>query len=374
MDREFDVVSGDFEGTFYTHQKSVLTPSEWNSSVKDHAIHLYRGELKNIQRETVYDPEKQVNRESLLLHNVTNVQFHLRSDSGENQSRIFDFEQLLIRNAEIKDSWELNGKTYGIVRGSILGKVRKAGSHFDPTNPPPPGSPEIPRIGPDDGNRFPPRRDSSEFFRTVGGCFSGLLTNLWRLLLALILLLIFWWLLRSCSGFGPSDNDCCSERDSLVIQNDSLLIANDSLRRSNNRLEDSIRTQIIQDELDEISSEIFFYGGTVRIREYSLQALKRIVRLLQNYPNRLLEVRGYYNSDGSPLKELPEYNNATIDFARALRIKELLVEMGANPDQLNCQAMGRSTIDAYDDRRTVIIGEEKFEWNRNMRVELVILK
>lgn len=365
MDREFDVVSGDFEGTFYTHQKSVLTPSEWNSSVKDHAIHLYRGELKNIQKETVYDPEKQINRESLLLHNVTNVQFHLRSDSGENQSRIFDFEQLLIRNAEIKDSWELNGKTYGIVRGSILGKVRKAGSHFDPTNPPPPSSPEIPRIGPNDGNPFPPRRDSSEFFRTVGGCFSGLLSNLWRLLLALILLLIFWWLLRSCSGFGPSDNDCCSERDSLAIEIDRIRISKDSIETELKEMKDSTNLSEIEAELERIAAKLYFKGNKDEILKYSERQLDQLVDLLVKDGSIELEIRGYYNGPGSIFN---------LDVKRAERVKKLLVERGTNEARMSAVGMGRSELVDSQDLEVVILDGEEIRWNQNMRVEIVIVK
>ena len=50
MRESFDIVSGDFEGNFYTHQRSILTTADWNSGLNDHEIHLYRGELKNISK------------------------------------------------------------------------------------------------------------------------------------------------------------------------------------------------------------------------------------------------------------------------------------------------------------------------------------
>jgi len=123
MKDKFDIVSGDFEGNFYTHQKAVLSASE-STIDKKHDIHLYRGELRNIKNENEYNPEQLRNRESYLLHNVTNVQFHLEKDATGNNNRIYNFEQILLRDAVIKESWELNGKTYGIITGKLLGKVK----------------------------------------------------------------------------------------------------------------------------------------------------------------------------------------------------------------------------------------------------------
>jgi hypothetical protein len=224
MVEEFDIVSGEFEGNFFTQQKSVLTTSEWNALKKEHDINLYRGELKNISKETVYEPEEFRNRESLLLHNVTNVQFHSKNSAGENTSKIYDFEQLLIRDAEIKDSWELNGKTYGIITGKIIGKVQKRNSNFDASNPPSQNDNEIPKVKPEQRFNNPPpsRQEINDYVRRGGGYLTGCLSNIWRLLFALILLIILFWLLKGCIGDYSKSEDCCLEKDKLESENEDL--------------------------------------------------------------------------------------------------------------------------------------------------------
>jgi outer membrane protein OmpA-like peptidoglycan-associated protein len=365
MYQDYDIVSGDFEGTFYTNQKSVLTATEWNANEKDHAVHLYRGELKTVTREETYEPELFRNRESMLLHNVTNVQFQLSSSDGTNTSRIYDFEQLLIRDAVIKDSWELNGKTYGIVCGKVLGKVRKVGSHFDPTNPPPSFGSDIPQIIPyDGGNRLPPVTPPVN--RIGGGCFSRLLSILWRLLLAAALFLVVLWLLRSCFAGGDTSQVeyCCKERDSLRVELDST-------QKINRELNDSIQNRLIQEELDRLSSEVYFLGDQVEIRGYSKSKIKAIVQLLNKNPNVVVEIRGYFNGVGKGLK-IPEYNNASLDLARAMRVKDLLINYGASEDRLSAIGKGRS-MDYPDLTIPIIRGGEVFQWNRNMRVEIKIV-
>ena len=87
MNDSFDIVSGIFEGNFYTHQKSILTASEFNLADKKHDIHLYRGDLWHTKVEENYNPDKQKSRNSFLLHNVTNVQFHFDNEREENQPK-----------------------------------------------------------------------------------------------------------------------------------------------------------------------------------------------------------------------------------------------------------------------------------------------
>jgi hypothetical protein len=244
MKGEFDIVSGDFEGNFFTHQKSVLTATEWSAADKNHAIHLYRGELTNVLKENDYKPEEYRNRESLLLHNVTNIQFNLKNNAGENQSKIFDFEQVLVRDAQIKESWELNGKTYGIIKGKIIGKVLQRSSNFDASNPPPPNPSEIPKIPPDDRSFSNPpiKNEITDFIHRGGGCLKGCFSNIWRLLLALLLLLLFFFLFRGCLGKIDATKDCCSERDILKSENqdlkEKLNRCDSNLIEKNNRLKE----------------------------------------------------------------------------------------------------------------------------------------
>jgi outer membrane protein OmpA-like peptidoglycan-associated protein len=356
MKESFDIVSGDFEGNFYTHQRSILTTADWNSGLNDHEIHLYRGELKNISKESVYEPEKFRNRESLLLHNVTDVQFHLPFNSdGSNSNRIFNFDQLLLRDAVVKESWELNGKTYGIISGKLLGRVKEEISGKDPFKPIPfsaPNVPPVPPIGPID--------------RIKSGC----LGNIWRLVLGLLLLLLMLWLLKGCLNDNNSNQNCCIERDSLHKELEKLKIDLDTSKNENKVLRDSMSKKAIQDTLDEISSRVYFYGGTTRIRKISENQIDKMVEIITDNPNMEIEIRGYHN--GNSVTKLE--NDKTIDVLRAEAIRDLLIEKGIEGNLITAVGMGESLVDDSKNIQKVVIDGDEFYWNRNMRVEIKIIK
>ena len=376
MNDSFDIVSGIFEGNFYTHQKSILTASEFNLADKKHDIHLYRGELWHTKVEENYNPNLQKSRNSFLLHNVTNVQFHFENEEKENKpKRVFNFEQLLLHDVQIKESWELNGKTYGIITGKLIGKVKDEIKNPDPSNPSePPKPPPIisnPFKNPIEKWFKPnfPDNPSNNF-----GCLTirnGCLSTLLKLLLALLLLLLIIWFIKGCKSNNFPNDDCCSERDSLLIENKKITKELDSLLRLKNVINDSINKEIIQEELDELSSKVYFYGGTTKIRQFSDEQLNKIVDILQKNKNLEVEVRGYYNGDGNTIDKV---YNTTIDIARAEAIKQLLIDKGLNYNTISAVGMGQSTIDdAYSFNDIVIDGEE-FKWNRNMRVEIKLMK
>jgi hypothetical protein len=227
MRSNYKIVSGDFEGNFYTHQRAALTATEWNSAIKNHEIHLYRGELWNIQEENSYEPESYRNRNSLLLHNVTDVQFHLPvKDDGITANRIFNFDQLLLQDAVVKESWDLNGKTYGIISGKLLGKVKEEVRRNDPSNPVPP--------------TLPPDSPPPPTTVKTGPVLPGCLSSIWRLLLALLLLLFILWFLKGCWGDHKANLNCCVERDSLSEKLSKANSENDSLLHKVILLQDSL--------------------------------------------------------------------------------------------------------------------------------------
>jgi outer membrane protein OmpA-like peptidoglycan-associated protein len=404
MKDKFDIVSGDFEGNFYTHQKTILTISEFNSAEEKHDVHLYRGELRNVKNENEYNPEQLRNRESYLLHNVTNVQFHLEKDAaGNNNNRIYNFEQLLLRDAVIKESWELNGKTYGIITGKLLGKLKDEVKPPDPSNPQDPIKPPpiIPKPikptqnpvgggnGTNDPNRFwnnwgRPTNPSNPVgpagnagcLNVGNGCLtlgSGCLSNIWRMLLALMLLLFMLWFLKGCWDKKEVSQNCCIERDSLVIENNKLLKEIDSISRINEDSNDSIKKADIQEELDKLSSKVYFYGGTTKIRKFSEEQLNKIVEILQKNRTLEVEVRGFYNGDGG---QYFKDNNITTDVARAQHIKNILVARGVKENLVSAVGMGESKLDLSNEElmQKIEIDGEEFKWNRNMRVEIKIVK
>ena len=64
MANNFDIVSGNFRGYFYTNQKTALASGEKIPEGKIHEIHLYQGELNDVVKESEYKPETLRNRES----------------------------------------------------------------------------------------------------------------------------------------------------------------------------------------------------------------------------------------------------------------------------------------------------------------------
>lgn len=415
MDDLYKIVSGDFEGTFYTHQKAAFEASSNWEGVKSNEVHLYRGELKNIQKETEYKPENLLNRESLLLHNVTNVQFHLpNKPDGENTNRIFNFDQILLKDAVVQNSWEINGKTYGKVTGKLLGIVKEEVKPTNPQNPPPkdqddnkptqpptlpknptggkggtgggpgPGfTPPPPPTGPTGtgggtgggpGPGFtPPPWPPSTGGDRFGGCMnkvSGCLGNIWRLLLALLLLTILLWFLKGCWGDHQESQNCCQEKDSLQAELERIKIDLDTIKQENDALRDSIKKEIIQDTLDEISSKIYFYRGLTRIRKISEKQIDRIVAIMKANPEMEAEIRGYYNGSNNP----PNSEGKTIDLLRAESIRDLLIEKGVDSNNISSVGMGESKIDDSLYFEEIEIDGVVFKWNRNMRVEIKVIK
>ena len=87
---------------------------------------------------------------------------------------------------------------------------------WKPTNPTNPNPPNNGTGGVNIGNGC---------LQRVSGCFS----NIWRLLLALLLLLFILWFLKGCWDKKEKSQNCCSERDSLEITNKENQIILDSL-------------------------------------------------------------------------------------------------------------------------------------------------
>jgi hypothetical protein len=225
MENMLNYVSGDFEGYFYTHQKTPLSQNEQTPTDGGHNVHLYKGELKNTKSIESYKPEEHLNRDGLFLHNVTNVQLHPEGDSLLTEKKIYDFDQIVLKNVEVVNSWELNDKTYGILRGQLVGKVKKLSSL---TSPPPDPSQKNPVIPPPPvgggTNPAPPPVINGQNNK-------GCLSQIWDILKWLLLLLLLIILLKLCN-YSPKwnidifpnsqDSICIKSRDSLIKINDSL--------------------------------------------------------------------------------------------------------------------------------------------------------
>jgi outer membrane protein OmpA-like peptidoglycan-associated protein len=405
MKDEFDIVSGSFEGNFFTHQSHILTTSEWNSVQKNHQIHLYRGELKNIKVEESLNIEDNKNRESLILYNVTNVQFHLgANENGENINKIFDFELVIIKDALIKESWDLNNKTYGIVTGKLIGKVKQKKSEpidsvkkiiLTDTPKTTAANSTFNRLKDFDLKKIiepstfiiDPNWKNTSYGCVNPGCinpgcinpgclnkgcinFGGCLSNIWRILTALLLLIFLLWLLKGCLRKTNSEDDCSVRNEMLSNENNQLKNELDSLNKIQNEKNEDLKKDKIQNKLNELSSRVYFYGGTTKIRKFSEKQLTQIVDILRTNKKLEVQIIGYYNGSGAPNK----IDGKTIDAARAETIKSILVEKGVEPSRISTIGKGQSKIDPEEFYNKIKIEDETFEWNRNMRVEVKIIK
>ena len=64
----------------------------------------------------------------------------------------------------------------------------------------------------------------------------------------------------------------------------------------------------------------------------------------------------------------------TIDKARALTVKQMLVNKGIDSNLISVKGMGESTEVPSNELNIINVDGEEFEWNLNMRVEIKIIK
>lgn len=391
MDKSVKYVSGKFIGNFFTHQKSPISIGEKIPDSELHHVHLYKGDLTEATSIDSFTPEEHLNREGMLLHNVTNVQIHLLEEVNQDK-KIYDFDQLVLKNVKVESSWEQNGKTYGILKGELVGKIKKISTvsvsdNDDGLIPPPPPNvgntviPTPPIISDDSGwNKYIPPviTDNSR----NGGCLS----SIWDILKWLLLLLFILFLLKQCKSCNNDNNPiiddvCNTKSDSLTKENEknkreidslkNLIIDRDSLCNVN------LEREKLQWEIDNLSSEIYFYGGTTKIRKYSEKQIDKIVEILNKNNQLEIEILGFHNGkDTNPLFYSEFNEKITIDKARALTVKQMLVDKGIDGKLIAVNGMGESKIDpsGEDSMETMNIDGEIFKYNANMRVEIQIVK
>jgi hypothetical protein len=250
MDSSLKYVSGKFSGNFYTHQKSPLSAGEKIPTGALHDVHLFQGELTDTVSIESFDPREHLNRDGMLLHNITNIQIHQKSVDS-NDKKIYDFDQFVLKNVKVESSWEQNGKTYGVLNGELVGKVKKTSKYAvnDDNNqiippPPPNGGNSINPIPIDGGNNgwdkyIPPLIKDHN-----GGCFS----SIWNILKWILLFLLIMFLFKQCESCeknktDTTKNECCLKVDSLKILKDS--IENElNILKENQYIIDSLQNEI----------------------------------------------------------------------------------------------------------------------------------
>ena len=124
-------------------------------------------------------------------------------------------------------------------------------------------------------------------------------------------------------------------------------------------------TETIQIKLDELSSNIFFWGGETRIKEYSEKDIDSIVNILNTYQTIRVEILGWHNT----AKLDPGSEN--LDLRRANAVKDMLASKGISKDRMTAEGKGESKIVPTD-----IYGKNEHGdlYNKNMRVDIKIIK
>jgi outer membrane protein OmpA-like peptidoglycan-associated protein len=123
-------------------------------------------------------------------------------------------------------------------------------------------------------------------------------------------------------------------------------------------------TESIQIKLDQLSSNIFFWGGETRIKEYSEKDIDSIVNILNTYQTIRVEILGWHNT----AKLDPGSEN--LDLRRANAVKDMLASKGISKDRMTAEGKGESKV-VPDDTEKNQFGDD---WNKNMRVDIKIVK
>ena len=124
-------------------------------------------------------------------------------------------------------------------------------------------------------------------------------------------------------------------------------------------------TETIQIKLDELSSNIFFWGGETRIKEYSEKDIDSVVNILNTYQTIRVEILGWHNT----AKLDP--GSEDLDLRRANAVKDMLASKGIDESRMTAEGKGESKIVPTD-----IYGKNEHGdlYNKNMRVDIKIVK
>jgi len=388
MQNKAQYLSGDFEGYFYTNQKVTLSQTDYLPTDGAHKMVLYKGELKNITIVSEFVPEKIVSRDNLYLKNIGNIQLHNSIDDKiVFDKKIESFEYILLDDVKIDNSWELNNKTYGLIKAKFQGKLQSISNIEMPIDPIPtpqpapidpgkvkvvePIKPIIPKPPPIPKTISTPiptpilPTPPTIFTSPNDGCWEWF----WKILRWLFLIFLIIFLFRQCNYLNTwvTNNKCCDDRDRLLIENNKLRTINDSLRQDRIREEKekkfNRKKERLQDEIDRLTSSIYFNGDKAEPRNNPEKEINNIAKLLIRYPELNLEIQGHYNGDT---------NSNGLDLERANKIRDLILEKGIDPTRITSVGLGNTNpIDDDNSYSTDIYGNK---YNSNMRVDIKITK
>ena len=365
------VLSGRFEGYYFTLQKRPLDVSEFLPGDRAHVVNVYRGELFEARMDSGAAPPGDPPRDALCLDRVSNIQVHAGVLSPGQEPFVASFRRVVLRDVVVLESWELDGKTYGILNARFIGELEGVGEEPataalaastavlpDPPRPVPPSAP-------------PPSfaRSSSGIFGGIdrggsGCCAGGCLGTLLKLIGIWFAL---WLLFATIGTFFGNGGDNSEELRRLKEERAAL-------KRENGRLQerfDSLASALEQADIDctlrNYAQRIYFYGNQDRIREYSAGAVQDLAALMRKYPEVRIRIEGHMNPSTDVPEELQD-----LDLRRAAKVKELLLEQGIAEARIDVVGKGSTApIVPSDQLDTDPWGNQ---YNRNMRVVIKIIQ
>jgi outer membrane protein OmpA-like peptidoglycan-associated protein len=354
---------GDFKGSFYTLQDSVLGSSEQRPADNKHAVRVYRGVLQNAMPETGFNPEKYTKLDSFLLVNVPRIEIQPANNEPFSEKRVYNFTQLLLIEPTVNSTYLHNGKTYGEIESKAYGITEdypinqldgEENSQPYPVDENYEGTNKN-----DDGSDKPITEETGAVDPSQGGCgalLGGCLTNIWRIIFYLILILFVLGMFKSCRS-----EDECALKD----------IAKYKLEKAKEHLDSTkiAYQKNLEEALADIST-IYFYQNSAEIHLNSSgdnSPVSKLAVLMKAYADKQFYIEGYHS--GASIE-----NSKGIDLIRAQILKDALMEKGVNLKNLEIVAMGdKNKKDPSDELSKFFISVDNYRYyNRNMRAEVKI--
>jgi hypothetical protein len=244
---EFLIYIGDFQGTFYTPQKSALDTTQIIEFKQlPHDVRLIEGNLNDTEELTEFNRDAFVNKDSLSLKNASNIKIYKKGLENENRiPDLFTFNELLIIKPEVDYSWEIEKKTYGKIKGRAIGIYKK--SDFSKKEPLPPNPPNPPDGNISGGSGVgtswtgptlpPPAAKGCGIFPFSNMSFSTCLEWILWLLAIIAFILLLNWLFTWCNSGSPmpwATENCC---DKIKIIEEKVKKLEDKQERLKRELE-----------------------------------------------------------------------------------------------------------------------------------------
>jgi outer membrane protein OmpA-like peptidoglycan-associated protein len=367
------VFLGDFKGMFYTFQIIPLENSGPFPEGQEHDINIYRGALQNAEYHDEFKPEEFKNLNSFLLSNVPKIQIAPIPPSPFIDKRTYNFSKLLLLKPTVEKSYDLNGRTYGIITSKAYGitekfpltrfdgdevsqgyyKHRKNTVLVDEEYEQNPSEKQD-----DSQNESGLSENWDSFKERASKLFSGCLANFWTILISILVLYFIFSMLKGCS----TEEDQCEMKG---ITKRNLYKEKIAFWKTKKAYEANLVSVL------NAYSRIYFYKNETTFHLNSIGKngpITKLFKLMSAYEEKNFIIEGYVNGISNEVEGL--------DLRRAKRLRDKFISMGIKPERL--KVIGKKNepqLEPTWKMNTFYVNKGmKKEYNRNMRVEIKLNK